>query len=143
LGIWKHALKTMFVLFIGLLALASAVNYQVTKKIPIPGQGGWDYLTIDEAAPRLYVSHETQVEVLDVDSGTIVGRILKTPGAQGIAIAAELCRGFVSNGLAATVIIFDLKTAEAHRSRPYGQEPGRNYFRSRCFTCIRLPWRQQ
>lgn len=88
-------MKTKFVPLMCLLALASTVNYQVKKKIPIPGQGGWDYLTIDEAARRLYVSHETQVDVLDVDSGAIVGRVSKTLGVHGIAIAAQLSRGFV------------------------------------------------
>src|SRR5580765_8419720 len=85
-------------------------SYHVVKKIPIPGQGGFDYLTVDEGARRLYVSHGTQVEVLDVDSGSIVGKIPNTPGVHGIAIASDLGRGFVSNGKASSVTIFDLKT---------------------------------
>ena len=115
--------KTILVLLMCLVVSASTVSYQVTKKIPIPGQGGWDYLTIDEAARRLYVSHETQVEVLDVDSGAIVGRVLKTPGVHGIAIAADLGRGFVSNGLASTVTIFDLKTLKRIADVPTGKKP--------------------
>jgi YVTN family beta-propeller protein len=115
--------KTILVLLMCLVALASTVNYQVTKKIPIPGQGGWDYLTIDVAARRLYVSHETQVEVLDVDSGAIVGKVLNTPGVHGIAIAAELGRGFVSNGLASTVTIFDQKTLKPIAGVPTGKKP--------------------
>jgi len=110
-------LKTLVILvlcvsFLGAPVLA-ADSFQITKKIPIPGQGGWDYLTVDEGARRLYVSHGTQVEVLDVDSGAIVGKIEKTPGVHGIAVAAELGRGFVSNGQASTVTIFDLKTLKA------------------------------
>src|SRR2546430_8383739 len=92
------------------VAVAAMVGYQVTKKIPVPGQGGWDYLAVDEEARRLYVSHGTRVEVLDVDSGKLVGKIENTPGVHGIAVAPELGRGFVSNGQAATVTIFDLKT---------------------------------
>jgi YVTN family beta-propeller protein len=115
--------KAVFVLLICLVAAASTVNYQVTKKIPIPGRGGWDYLTIDEAARRLYVSHETQVEVLDVDSGAIVGSVFKTPGVHGIAIAADLGRGFVSNGRASTVTIFDLKTLKPIADVPTGKKP--------------------
>jgi len=80
------------------LAVA-ADSYQVTKRIPVPGEGSWDYLTIDEGARRLYVSHGTQVEVLDIDAGSVVGKIGDTPGVHGIAIAPELGRGFVSNGL--------------------------------------------
>jgi YVTN family beta-propeller protein len=115
--------KTILVLLMCLVVSASTVSYQVTKKIPIPGQGGWDYLTIDEAARRLYVSHETQVEVLDVDSGAIVGRVLNTHGVHGIAIAADLGRGFVSNGLASTVTIFDLKTLQPIADVPTGKKP--------------------
>jgi DNA-binding beta-propeller fold protein YncE len=101
----------------------AADRYQVTKKIPLPGQGGWDYLTVDEGARRLYVSHGTQVEVLDVDSGTIVGKIEKTPGVHGIAVAPELGRGFVSNGQASTVSIFDLKTLKTIGEVPTGKKP--------------------
>jgi DNA-binding beta-propeller fold protein YncE len=92
------------------ISTASAQGFAITKKIPIAGQGSWDYLAVDEGARRLYVSHGTQVEVLDVDTGAIVGKIENTPGVHGIAIAPELGRGFVSNGQSSTVTIFDLKT---------------------------------
>ncbi len=105
------------------IALASAESFAITKKIPIPGQGSWDYLTVDEGGRRLYVSHGTQVEVLDVDSGSIVGRIENTPGVHGIAIAPELGRGFVSNGQASTVTIFDLKTLKKIEDVPVGKKP--------------------
>ena len=102
---------------------AAASGYQVTKKIPIPGQGSWDYLTVDEGSRRLYVSHGTQVEVLDVDSHAILGQIPNTPGVHGIAIAPELGRGFVSNGQASTVTIFDLKTLKSIADVPTGKKP--------------------
>jgi YVTN family beta-propeller protein len=98
-------------------------GYSLTGKIPIPGQGGWDYLTVDESARRLYVSHGTQVEVLDVDALKAVGNVPKTPGVHGIAIAPELGRGFVSNGQANNVTIFDLKTQKALSQVPTGQKP--------------------
>src|SRR6266478_977290 len=101
----------------------SQSGYKITKKIAIPGQGGWDYLAVDEAARRLYVSHGTEVEVLDVDSGKLVGKIEDTPGVHGIAIAPELGRGFVSNGQAATVTIFDLKTLQKIGDVPTGKKP--------------------
>jgi YVTN family beta-propeller protein len=118
-------LKTLiiFALSFNLLAASATGGYHVTKKIPIPGQGGWDYLTVDEGARRLYVSHGTQVEVLDVDSGAIVGKVEKTPGVHGIAIAAELGRGFVSNGQSSTVTIFDLKTLKTIAEVPVGKKP--------------------
>ncbi len=102
----------MFVLSSSFLAAPaeSAPGYRIVKRIPIPGQGSWDYLAVDESARRLYVSHGTQVQVLDIDSGKIVGKIPDTPGVHGIALAPELSRGFVSDGKAAKVTIFDLKT---------------------------------
>ena len=78
---------------------------------------------LDESARRLYVSHGTQVEVLDVDALRAVGNLPKTPGVHGIAIASELGRGFVSNGQANNVTIFDLKTQKALGEVPAGQKP--------------------
>ena len=115
----------IFTLSVSLLAASAqtAGGYHVTKKIPIAGEGSWDYLTVDESARRLYVSHGTQVEVLDVDSGAIVGKIANTPGVHGIAIAPDLGRGFVSNGQSSTVTIFDLKTLKTIADVPTGKKP--------------------
>jgi DNA-binding beta-propeller fold protein YncE len=102
-------------------SIRAADSYQITKKIPIPGQGSWDYLTVDEGARRLYVSHGTQVEVLDVDSGAIVGKIENTQGVHGIAIAPGVGRGFVTDGQSSTVTIFDLKTLKTIAEVPTGK----------------------
>jgi len=105
-------------------AAASSNNgYTITKKIPIPGQGSWDYLTVDESARRLYVTHGTQVEVLDVDSGAVVGKIDKLHGIHGVALAPELGRGFVTNGQTSSVTVFDLKTLKAIQEIPTGKKP--------------------
>lgn len=122
----EEILKTLALMLACFCAAAPALaadSYQITKKILVPGQGGWDYLTVDEGARRLYVSHGTQVEVIDVDSGAVVGKIENTPGVHGIAIAPELGRGFVSNGQAATVTIFDLKTLKKIADVPTGKKP--------------------
>ena len=105
------------------VSAAALDAYEVTKKIPIPGQGSWDYLTIDDSNRRLYVSHGTQVEVLDLDSGKVVGAISKTPGVHGIAIAPEIGRGFVSNGQSSTVTVFDLKTLKTLGEVATGKKP--------------------
>jgi YVTN family beta-propeller protein len=110
-------------LFVCLVASATALDYQITRKIQIPGKGSWDYLVVDEGGRRLYVSHGTQVEVLDVDSGAIVGKVENTPGVHGIAIAPELGRGFASNGQSSTVTIFDLKTLKTIAEVPVGKKP--------------------
>ena len=109
----------------GLFAVPAPAGsgYSIIKKIPIPGTGSWDYLGIDEAARRLYVSHGTQVEVIDIDALTVVGSIPNTPGVHGIAIAPEAGRGFVSDGQANTVTIFDLKTLKPIADGPTGRKP--------------------
>src|SRR5882672_11414592 len=119
----KVKIKTLALCLMLSVCAFSEESYHVTKKIPIPGQGGFDYLTIDEGGRRLYVSHGTQVEVLDVDSGAIVGKIPNTLGVHGIAVAPELGRGFVSDGQASTVTIFDLKTLKTIGEVPTGKKP--------------------
>ena len=85
-------------------------GYHVTKKLAVGGDGGWDYLTIDPSARRLYVTHATRVVVLNADSGERIGEIPNTPGVHGVALAPELDRGFTSNGRSSTVTVFDLKS---------------------------------
>lgn len=97
-------------LLVAATAIAAATGYHILKEIKIGGDGGWDYLTMDNAARRLYVSHNNKVVVVDPDAGKVVGEIPDTQGVHGIAIAAGLNRGFTSNGRANNVTIFDLKT---------------------------------
>ncbi len=91
-------------------ASASAATYKVIRHIPIGGAGGWDYITVDAAARRIYQSHSDRVVVVDADKGNIVGTIMNTQGVHGVAVAPELNRGFVSDGRTDTVTVFDLKT---------------------------------
>jgi DNA-binding beta-propeller fold protein YncE len=85
-------------------------GYHIVKRIPVPCDGSWDYITVDSPTHRLFISHGTKVDVLDVQSGKLVDEVPDTPGVHGIALAPELNRGFVSAGHAARVTIFDLKT---------------------------------
>jgi len=105
-----------------LCALAAAGGYHVIKRIPIPGDYGWDYLTVDSDARRLYVSHDREVVVLDLDSGAIVGKI---PGSDvhGIAIVKDLGRGYISASDPGSVTIFDLKTLAVIDKVPVGDDP--------------------
>ena len=106
-----------------MLAMAAPTGYHVLGNVKIGGEGGWDYLTVDSAARRLYVSHATHVAVVDVDSAKIVGDIPDTQGVHGIAVAPELNKGFTSNGRANNVTIFDLKTLKAIAQVPTGENP--------------------
>ena len=106
----RNALAVVFVVS-ALAALAAADSpYSVVKEIKIGGTGGWDYITVDPAAHRVYVSHATKIVVADADSGNIVGEIADTPGVHGIALAPDLGLGFTSNGRDNTSTIVDLKT---------------------------------
>ena len=84
--------------------------YHPVKEIPIAGDTGWDYLSIDADARRLYVTHGTHVVVIDLDSDAVVGDIADTPGVHGFAIAHSLRRGFSSNGTESKVSVVDLKS---------------------------------
>jgi len=101
----------------------AAAGYRLLRTIPVGGTGGWDYLTVDETGQRLFVSHETQVEVIDLASNSVVGKIPDTPGVHGIALAPEQARGFISNGQSSTVTIFDLKTLAPISQVPTGKKP--------------------
>ncbi len=79
-------------------------------KIPVGGEGSWDYLTVDAEGRRLYVSRNTRIAVVDLDSEKVVGEVTGTPGVHGVAIVRDLNRGFTSNGGDDTVTAFDLKT---------------------------------
>src|SRR5689334_13948077 len=102
------------VLIAGLLAVGAfaAEGYKVVNKIKIGGAGGWDYVTVDSTAGRLYASHASIVEVVDLSAGKVVGQITQLHGVHGIALAPALNKGFISNGQSNSVTVFDLKTLE-------------------------------
>jgi len=103
--------------------VAGPSGYRVIKSVPVAGDGFWDYVSVDSAARRIYISHGTKVVVLDADSFAPVGEIADTQGVHGIAIAGDLGRGFTSNGRANTVTIFDLKTLKTLGTVNTGQNP--------------------
>ena len=119
----RLALTILAAIVPAVLLSAAATGYHVIGEIKIGGDGGWDYLTVDSAARRLYVSHATHVVVVDLDANKIVGDIPDTPGVHGIAVAPELNRGFISNGRGNTVTIFDLKTLKSVGSAATGENP--------------------
>lgn len=106
-----------------LFVTAAAVDYQPLTKVAVPGTGGWDYVTVDATARRVYVSHSTQVDVLDADSFAVIGTIPDTPGVHGIAVAPEAGRGYISAGKADTVVAFDLKTLKPLDQIKVGKKP--------------------
>jgi len=101
----------------------AAGGYHLTNTISLPDAGGWDYSTVDSAARRVYVSHGTEIDVLDADSEKVIGTVPNLQGVHGIAIAPDLGRGFISDGRANTVVIFDLKTLKKLASVGTGKNP--------------------
>jgi YVTN family beta-propeller protein len=92
--------------------LAAQSGYKIINQIHLEGDGGWDYLSVDESSSRLYVSHATMALVVDLKTGKQVGKIPDTNGIHGIAAVPSLNKGFTSNGRDSSVTVFDLKTLE-------------------------------
>ncbi|MGH9440104.1 MAG: YncE family protein, partial [Terriglobia bacterium] len=118
-----------FVLFIGaLLSLVAASlltaaapppmipHYHLVRRVVLRGSSGsWDYMTLDNAARRLYVTNHTHVFVVNPDTGKVVGNVPDTQGVHGVALAPDLGLGFTSNGEANSVTTFNLKTLKIVR----------------------------
>lgn len=109
-------LKTVFLLM-ALLALAGALpsraqaQWDVTRTMHIGGEGGWDYVTVDAANHRLFVTRSTHTQVIDADSGKVLGDIPGQKRSHGTAIVPALNRGFITDGGGAgAIVVFDLKT---------------------------------
>jgi DNA-binding beta-propeller fold protein YncE len=85
-------------------------DYSIANRIMLPGTGGWDYLTVDEAGNRLFLSHSTVVLVVDLKTSKLAGTINETPGVHGIAIAPELNKAFISVGRNASVKVINFQT---------------------------------
>ena len=99
---------------------ATFAGYTAANKIPLPGDGGWDYFTADAPARRLYATHGDRVQVLDLDTFALVGTIAPLAGIHGVALAPDLGRGFISNGKTSTLTVFDLKTLRILATWPAG-----------------------
>jgi len=102
-------LSAMFTTMAGLRAQSSEV-YVLDKKIQLPGNSGFDYLSIDDVNRRLYVSHGVSVNVVDLNTEQPIGEITGMQGVHGIAVANDLNKGFISDGRDDAVVVFDLKT---------------------------------
>src|SRR5258708_6156215 len=113
----------IFGLFSATLLLQGATGYKVEARYPVPGAGSWDYVTVDSAARRVYISHATQVDVIDADSGKLVGTIPDTPGVHGIAIASAFKHGFTSNGRENQVSMCDPSTLQLIKKIDVGKWP--------------------
>ena len=139
-GIPRLAAGLLVLLLTLAITVAAAGSYHLIKKIPIPGDGGWDYVAADSEGRRLYVSHDTEIVVLDLDSGAIVGKISGGPDMHGAAIASEFGRGFISESNPGSVLIFDLQTLAKVGEVRVGDDPNGiiyDHLTKRIFTADR------
>jgi len=100
----------IFLSGISLFGQNTKSEYAILNKIHLPGEGGWDYLSVDEAGSRLFVSHGSVVQVVDLKTGQLAGTVNETPGVHGIALAPDLNKAFISVGRNASVKVIDMKT---------------------------------
>src|SRR5262249_39578184 len=122
-----QTISVLLVLGLGAVAMTTPAvgDYRLLQTIAIAGDDGWDHPTVDSAARRLYVTHGTHVVVIDDDSGRLVGKIDNTPGVHFTVIDPELDRGFISNGGAARLTIFNTNTLETiGQVKSTGENPG-------------------
>ena len=116
-------MKKLLTLALLAAAVWAAEGYKTITKIKIGGEGRWDYVAMDSVNRRLYVSHNTSVEVVDPDAAKVVGTIPQLHGVHGIAIANDLNKGFITNGGSKSVTIFDLKTLAKLGEPAVGDNP--------------------
>jgi YVTN family beta-propeller protein len=119
----KFGVFSGFLLLVAGCFAGEAPGFKITKRYPIPGDGGFDYIVFDGSSNRLYVSHGTEMNVVDADSGQVLGKVEPTPGVHGAAIVPELHRGFVTNGGDATVSVFDTNTFQTIQKIPVAKDP--------------------
>src|SRR6476659_11310592 len=117
--------RSMVSCCLGLICARAFCNeaYHFVTEIPIGGEGGWDILTIDSAASRLYLSHTTKVVVVDLNTNSVTGEIADTPGVHAFVAVHEVQRGFSSNGKEAKSSVVDLKTLKTTSKINTGSNP--------------------
>jgi DNA-binding beta-propeller fold protein YncE len=118
----KSKLRLITLLTVAFAFAASDPGYHLLKTIPLDGDGGQDYLALDQSARRLYVTHGTQVEVVNIDTEQPVGKIDGMNGVHGVALAPKHGHGFITSGLTQTVKMFDLKILQSLADIPVSAE---------------------
>jgi len=116
---------------------SAAADMKMQTRYSVPGNEGWDYITVDSAGRCIYVAHSVRINVLNADTGAVVGTIEDTPGVHGVAIAAKLKHGFTSNGKEDKVSMFDTESLKLIKKIDVGSGPDGIYYDSgsqRVFT---------
>ncbi|GAA4503510.1 hypothetical protein GCM10023172_28510 [Hymenobacter ginsengisoli] len=117
------ALAALALLGLASPSRAQTAPYHLLHTIPVGGEGGWDYLYVDPAGERLYVSHGTQTEVIDLKTRKLLGAVPNTPGVHGITVVPGAGRGYITCGRANACVVFDVKTLQNLSTIPTGPKP--------------------
>ncbi len=119
-------MRIAMILGVLLLAACSASQqsqYHLVKSTPVAGEGGWDYVKVDKHSHHVYITHTDKVDVLDADSGNVVGVIDGLHGVHEVSLAHDLGHGFISNGKSDSVTVFDIKTLAKIAEVKTGKKP--------------------
>jgi len=119
----RRLMLTVGFLTLFLVLPALAQQYHVTGRIPLEGDSGWDYLFVDSRSGQLFVSHGTEVDVIDLASEKPIAKITGMKRIHGIAVADDLGRGFISDGRDDAVVIFDRKSHAIVQKVQAGKNP--------------------
>jgi len=112
--------------FVAILSLATATvaqNYHISNRWTVGGQGGWDYLVSDDAAHRLYITHNSRVEVVDTRTGKSIGAITGLKSTHGVALNPDGKTGYISDGVGNSIVVFDRETFAVKTTIPAGTNP--------------------
>jgi YVTN family beta-propeller protein len=118
-----HGVPLLALIGLSLCAQASDGPYRMTDRLPVGGDGGWDYPSVDPTTHLLYLSRASHVTIVDTGNGRIVGEIPDTPGVHGVALAPDMNRGFIACGQANVVKVFELTSRKVLASVPTGDGP--------------------
>ena len=121
----KLLLSLLLMTATGILS-AQTPEYKVVKTFPVSGDGFWDYIAVHDG--KIYVSHSTQVNILNEENGDSIGIIPNTKGVHEIAFDDQLQKGFTSNGALNTVTVFDLKSGKVTGQVSTGEDPDAIFF---------------
>jgi YVTN family beta-propeller protein len=107
----------------GISAASAQKPFKIESRWTVGGEGGWDYLTADPSAHRLYLTHTTRVEVIDTNTGKILGAVTGLTRCHGVVISPDGKQGFISDGGANQVVVFDPSTFAIVGKIPTGTNP--------------------
>lgn len=117
----KFTISFLLIIAVGIVAGQQKSLFHVSSVFHIKSGGGYDYLTVDTASDRLYVSHGTQVNVINKLTGDSIGVVITEKDVHGIALVHALGKGYISNGSSNSVLVFNLKTFQILGHVPTGQ----------------------